>query len=125
MPDIRTIPMRVRVTRVAAVLVKLIVLDLATTLHGKPAMNSSAKKHSMVIGSHKTSISLEDKFWARLQQIARERAQHPYQKHISMLDAERNGGNLSSAIRVFVLNHYSKYRCLEPETAREWGRSKF
>jgi predicted DNA-binding ribbon-helix-helix protein len=68
-------------------------------------MYSSVKKRSIVIGSHKTSISLEDKFWACLQQIARERAT-PLSKLIGMLNADRNGGNLSSAIRVFVLNHY-------------------
>lgn len=69
------------------------------------AMYSSVKKRSVVIASHKTSISLEDKFWSCLQQIARERAT-TLSKLIGMLNAERNGGNLSSAIRVFVLNHY-------------------
>lgn len=68
-------------------------------------MYSTVKKRSIVIGGHKTSISLEDKFWACLQQIARDRAT-TLSKLISMLDAERNGGNLSSTIRVFVLNHY-------------------
>ncbi len=68
-------------------------------------MYSSVKKRSVVIATHKTSISLEDKFWACLQQIARERAT-TISKLIGMLDAERNGGNLSSTIRVFVLNYY-------------------
>jgi predicted DNA-binding ribbon-helix-helix protein len=68
-------------------------------------MNSSVKKRSIVIGKHRTSISLEDNFWACLRQIARERATTA-SKLIGMLDAERNGANLSSVIRVFVLNHY-------------------
>jgi predicted DNA-binding ribbon-helix-helix protein len=68
-------------------------------------MNSSVKKRSIVIGSHKTSISLEDTFWTCLRQIARERATTPSEL-IGMLDAERDGGNLSSAVRVFVLDHY-------------------
>jgi predicted DNA-binding ribbon-helix-helix protein len=68
-------------------------------------MNSSVKKRSIVIGSHKTSLSLEDSFWTSLKEIARERAT-TLPKLISMLDVERNGGNLSSTIRVFVLNHY-------------------
>jgi predicted DNA-binding ribbon-helix-helix protein len=68
-------------------------------------MNSSVKKRSIVIRNHKTSISLEDVFWACVWQIARERATTP-STLIGMLDAERNGGNLSSTIRVFVLNHY-------------------
>jgi predicted DNA-binding ribbon-helix-helix protein len=69
------------------------------------AMKSSVKKHSIVSGSHKTSISLEDSFWTSLRQIARERAR-TVSELIGVLDAERNGGNLSSTIRVFVLNHY-------------------
>jgi predicted DNA-binding ribbon-helix-helix protein len=68
-------------------------------------MSSTVKKRSIIIGGHKTSISLEDNFWACLRQIARERATTA-PKLIGMLDAERNGANLSSMIRVFVLNHY-------------------
>jgi predicted DNA-binding ribbon-helix-helix protein len=68
-------------------------------------MNSSVKKRSIVIGSHKTSISLEDVFWACVRQIARERATTASEL-IGMIDARRNGSNLSSAIRIFVLDHY-------------------
>jgi predicted DNA-binding ribbon-helix-helix protein len=68
-------------------------------------MNSSVKKRSIVIGSHKTSISLEDNFWACLRQIARERATTASEL-IGMVDSTRNGGNLSSTVRVFVLDHY-------------------
>ena len=68
-------------------------------------MNSTVKKRSIVIGSHKTSISLEDKFWICLRQIARERSTTASEL-IGMVDEMRNGGNLSSTIRVFVLNHY-------------------
>src|SRR5215472_14373216 len=68
-------------------------------------MNSTVKKRSIVIGSHKTSISLEDNFWVCLRQIARERSTTASEL-IGMVDEMRNGGNLSSTIRVFVLNHY-------------------
>jgi predicted DNA-binding ribbon-helix-helix protein len=71
-------------------------------------MDSTVKKRSIVIGRHKTSISLEDNFWTGLRQIARERATTASEL-IGMLDVERNGGNLSSAIRVFVLDHYRNY----------------
>jgi predicted DNA-binding ribbon-helix-helix protein len=97
--------MRVRVARAAAAREKSIVLGLAVAIREEIAMNSSVKKRSIVIGSHKTSISLEDGFWACVRQIARERATTA-SKLIGRLDAERNGGNLSSAIRVFVLDHY-------------------
>jgi predicted DNA-binding ribbon-helix-helix protein len=68
-------------------------------------MNSTVKKRSIVIGGHKTSISLEDNFWTCLGQIAHERSTTASEL-IGRVDAMRNGGNLSSTIRVFVLNHY-------------------
>jgi predicted DNA-binding ribbon-helix-helix protein len=68
-------------------------------------MDSSVKKRSIVICGHKTSISLEDSFWASLRQIARESAT-TVSGVVSMLHASRDGGNLSSTIRVFVLAHY-------------------
>jgi predicted DNA-binding ribbon-helix-helix protein len=66
-------------------------------------MDTTMKKHSVVIGGRKTSISLEDSFWTSLMQIASERAT-TVSEVIGMLD--RDGGNLSSTIRVFVLDHY-------------------
>jgi predicted DNA-binding ribbon-helix-helix protein len=68
-------------------------------------MNSTVKKRSIVIGRHKTSISLEDDFWTSLQQIARGR-QVTRSDLIASLDAARENSNLSSAIRVFILDHY-------------------
>jgi predicted DNA-binding ribbon-helix-helix protein len=68
-------------------------------------MNSTVKKRSIVIGSHKTSVSLEDSFWTSLREIARERAT-TVAELITTLDATRKGGNLSSNIRVFLLDHY-------------------
>jgi predicted DNA-binding ribbon-helix-helix protein len=64
------------------------------------------KKRSIVIGSHNTSISLEDIFWTALQQIARERAMTVSQL-IAAIQTTRKGSNLSSAIRVFVLDHFA------------------
>jgi len=68
-------------------------------------MNSTVKKRSIVIGRHKTSISLEDDFWTSLHQIARGR-QVTRSDLIASLDAAREHSNLSSAIRVFILDHY-------------------
>jgi predicted DNA-binding ribbon-helix-helix protein len=68
-------------------------------------MNSTVKKRSIVIGGHKTSISLEDSFWTSLKQIARARTT-TLSELIGSLDAGRENGNLSSTIRVFVLDHY-------------------
>lgn len=68
-------------------------------------MNSTVKKRSIAIGGHKTSVSLEDYFWTSLKQIARERTT-TVSELVELLDAAREAGNLSSTIRVFVLDHY-------------------
>ena len=68
-------------------------------------MNSTVKKRSIVIDGHRTSVSLEDDFWMSLRQIARGR-QVTISHLIASLDAARENSNLSSAIRVFILDHY-------------------
>jgi predicted DNA-binding ribbon-helix-helix protein len=68
-------------------------------------MNSTVKKRSIVIGRHKTSISLEDTFWTSLKQIALGR-EVSISDLIGSLDAARENSNLSSSIRVFILDHY-------------------
>ena len=60
-------------------------------------------KRSVAIAGHRTSISLEPPFWEVLRQIA-EREAISVQKLIGRIDAERGDQNLSSAIRVFVIN---------------------
>ena len=59
-------------------------------------------KHSVVIAGHRTSISLEDAFWNALREIASARGQS-LAGLIAWIDASRGAANLSSAIRVFVL----------------------
>jgi predicted DNA-binding ribbon-helix-helix protein len=68
-------------------------------------MDLTVKKRSIVIGGRKTSVSLEDSFWTSLRQIARQRAT-TVSEVVSTLDASRAGGNLSSAVRMFVLHYY-------------------
>jgi predicted DNA-binding ribbon-helix-helix protein len=67
-------------------------------------MKSSIVKRSIVIDGHKTSVSLEDPFWTDLKKIARNQ-QTTLSELISMIDGGREG-NLSSAIRLFVLQHF-------------------
>lgn len=58
----------------------------------------------MTIRGHRTSISIEDPFWTRLQGIARLRG-CPLAVLVAGIDAERGTAtNLSSAIRLFVLD---------------------
>jgi predicted DNA-binding ribbon-helix-helix protein len=68
-------------------------------------MKSSNRKHSVLIGGHKTSVSLEDDFWKSLRYIASGRGETLCDLLVK-IDAERNFANLSSAIRLFVLRCY-------------------
>jgi predicted DNA-binding ribbon-helix-helix protein len=69
---------------------------------GNESANARVVKRSLVIAGHRTSISLEDAFWRRLRRIAAARALS-LNRLAAMIDASRDGANLSSAIRVFVL----------------------
>jgi len=66
-------------------------------------MKSLNIKRSIVIHGHKTSVSLEDPFWRCLKEIALgERL--TLSKVVATIDQARRHGNLSSAIRLFVLD---------------------
>lgn len=65
---------------------------------------SMLHKHSVSIKGHPTSFSLEDEFYTELKRIAASNKQS-LASLITKIDRERSPGqNLSSAIRVFVLN---------------------
>ena len=68
-------------------------------------MKSPVVKRSIVITGHKTSVSLEDAFWSGLKDIAASRNM-TLSELVASIDADRRQGNLSSAIRLFVLDHY-------------------
>ena len=59
-------------------------------------------KRSLVIAGHRTSVSLEDAFWRRLNRIAAERGAS-VNALAAIVDASRGEANLSSARRVYVL----------------------
>jgi predicted DNA-binding ribbon-helix-helix protein len=69
------------------------------------AMKSLIVKHSVIIRGHKTSVSLEKAFWTALKDIADVRG-ITMTYLVSSIDADRKHANLSSAIRLFVLDHY-------------------
>jgi predicted DNA-binding ribbon-helix-helix protein len=62
------------------------------------------RKRSVVIAGHRTSVSLETAFWSGLKEIAEQRGLS-VNRLVESVDSER-GSNLSSAIRVFVLQHF-------------------
>lgn len=68
-------------------------------------MKSLVAKRSVVAAGHKTSVSLEDAFWNSLKEIASGR-NITLSDLVTAIDSERRQGNLSSAIRLFVLNFY-------------------
>lgn len=72
-------------------------------------MKSSVVKRSIVIDGHKTSVSLEDPFWTSLKQIANAQ-QMLLSELVAKIDGTREQGNLSSAIRLFVLHHFRNER---------------
>lgn len=68
-------------------------------------MKSAIVKRSVVIAGHKTSVSLEDPFWKALKEIAvRQRVR--LCDLVASVDLQRQHANLSSAIRLFVLDYY-------------------
>jgi predicted DNA-binding ribbon-helix-helix protein len=68
-------------------------------------MKSPVVKRSIVIAGHKTSVSLEDAFWKGLKEIAGGRST-TLSDLVASIDADRRQGNLSSALRLFVLDFY-------------------
>jgi predicted DNA-binding ribbon-helix-helix protein len=67
-------------------------------------MPTTIKKRSVVVAGHRTSVSLEMAFWQALREIAATERKTINQL-VSEIDDQRSG-NLSSAIRVFVLNRW-------------------
>jgi predicted DNA-binding ribbon-helix-helix protein len=68
-------------------------------------MKSRIARRTIVIGGRKTSMSLEDAFWNEFKKIAAERAM-TLSALVSSIDSSREQPNLTSAIRLFVLNYY-------------------
>jgi predicted DNA-binding ribbon-helix-helix protein len=62
-------------------------------------------QRSIYIAGHKTSLNLEDAFWEGLKEIATER-DATLSELVTSIDADRRHTNLSSTIRLFVLDHY-------------------
>jgi predicted DNA-binding ribbon-helix-helix protein len=68
-------------------------------------MQSAIVKRSIVIAGHKSSVSLEDEFWSGLKEIAKAH-DVTLSEFVGTIDTQRRHGNLSSAIRLFVLDYF-------------------
>jgi predicted DNA-binding ribbon-helix-helix protein len=91
-------------------------------------VQSRIPKHSIVIAGRRTSISLEDEFWDDIRQIARGRGE-TLSELVTSINADRQPtGNLSSALRLFVLGFYrdlgrrgTRERSFAQASAKTWG----
>jgi predicted DNA-binding ribbon-helix-helix protein len=90
-------------------------LALDSDLH----MQTTIFKRSVVLKGHKTSVSLEEDFWDILTRIAASK-RVVVSEVISQIDNNRQEGNLSSAIRLFVLQYVQKHG--DPGVASRSGR---
>ena len=69
-------------------------------------METSLIKRSIIVRSHKTSVSFEDPFWTAVKEITDFKGL-TLRELVSQIDILRKHNNLSSAIRLFVLDHYA------------------
>ena len=66
-------------------------------------MTGRPRKHSLTLRGHRTSVSLEEAFWAELQRLAETRAMS-VNELVADIDAQRGAtSGLAAAIRVHVL----------------------
>ena len=77
-------------------------IDALGAVDGETAQAAGVVKRSLVIAGHRTSISLEDAFWRELKVMAKKRSQS-INALVAEIDVGRGRANLSSAIRVYLL----------------------
>ena len=68
--------------------------------------DNDIKKRSVVLNGHATSITLENIFWRAFISIAEAQGKNTSQLLVE-IDENRNG-NLSSAVRIYVLRNFMK-----------------
>ena len=85
-----------------------------------PRRTSLVKKRTITIGHRLTSMALEDAFWSALKDIAASE-NTSLNKLAARIDADRQHINFSSAVRLYVLNHYR--RLAEERAAERKGRN--
>jgi predicted DNA-binding ribbon-helix-helix protein len=74
----------------------------------KKSQKSRVLKRTITIDRHKTSISLEDDFWTALQEISAAKGVRPSEL-VAIIDHPREHTNLSSAIRLYILDYYRSH----------------
>jgi len=82
-------------------------------------MKTAVIKRSILINGNKTSVSLENEFWSALQELAKSK-NTTVGKLAEEIARQRSTRNLSSAIRLFVYNHF---RSLGEKQTADGGRN--
>ncbi|WP_027527592.1 ribbon-helix-helix domain-containing protein [Bradyrhizobium sp. Ec3.3] len=77
-------------------------------------MKSPVVKRSIVVASHKTSVSLEEAFWNGMKEISGLRNM-TLSELVGEIDRNRKQGNLSSALRLFVLDYFKNGAATPPQ----------
>ena len=81
-------------------------------------MKSPVVKRSIVVAGHKTSVSLEEAFWNGMKEISGLRNM-TLSELVGEIDNDRQQGNLSSAIRLFVLDYFKNRSTSSSAVAQE------
>jgi predicted DNA-binding ribbon-helix-helix protein len=68
---------------------------------------SLVRKRTVVVGSLKTSVAVEEPFWEALKEIAAAE-KLSLNKLVTLIDSDRQYANLSSALRLYVIEHYRR-----------------
>jgi predicted DNA-binding ribbon-helix-helix protein len=84
---------------------RLTSLPMTVGMIDEVEMKSTVVKRSVLIAGHKTSVSIEEPFWKAVREIAALRNK-TLSGLVEEIDTDRKQGNLSSAIRLFVLDYY-------------------
>ena len=95
-------------------------LTVETGMHQPkaPRGKSQIAKRNVSLDGHKTSVALEAAFWFAFKEIAAAQ-QTTVGLLVETIDDERQHANLSSAVRLFVLDYY-RSRC-SPERPNPSG----
>jgi predicted DNA-binding ribbon-helix-helix protein len=78
----------------------------ARTANRLISKSAPSLKRSVLLSGKKTSVSLEDEFWAALRRIAAAEGK-TISEFIASAPLDKRV-NLSSALRVFILRHYER-----------------
>jgi predicted DNA-binding ribbon-helix-helix protein len=76
-------------------------------------MGATIVRRSVIINRHKTCISLENAFMVVIKSIAAKRNMS-VSALVAEIDSRRSHGNLSSAVRLYVLDYYRHKMSEEP-----------